>query len=112
MLNLAYNMKIDDKAIKRAVDKAAPETLSQAGRYVMGIVRASLHQRRDPNKSSVPGMRARSIAASNEPSFTPLKKIVALSSSARSSFASECPKSRNLTNSAALEASSTLGMRS
>ena len=63
MLNLAYNMKIDDKAIKRAVDKAAPETLSQAGRYVMGIVRASLHQRRDPNKSSVPGKQPFSHAS-------------------------------------------------
>ena len=60
---------IDDKAVKRAVDKATPETLSQAGRYVMGIVRASLHQRKDPNVSSIPGKQPYSHASAFNKGF-------------------------------------------
>lgn len=54
-MKVDYRVKIDDKAVQRAVDKAMKPTLMGAGRYVMNIVRASLHQRKDPNKSSTPG---------------------------------------------------------
>ena len=45
----------NDKAILRAVDKAMKPTLMGAGRYTMNIVRASLKQRRDPNRNAPAG---------------------------------------------------------
>ena len=53
-MNITVRMNLNDKQIKRAVNKAMKPTLMGAGRYVMNIVRASIHQRRDPNKSAAP----------------------------------------------------------
>ena len=53
-MNITVRMNFGDKQIKRAVDKAMKPTLMGAGRYVMNIVRASIHQRRDPNRKSAP----------------------------------------------------------
>ena len=53
-MDVTVRMNMNDKQIKRAVDKAMKPTLMGAGRYVMNIVRASIHQRRDPNKSAIP----------------------------------------------------------
>ena len=53
-MDITVRMNLNDKQIKRAVDKEMKPTLMGAGRYVMNIVRASIHQRRDPNKSAIP----------------------------------------------------------
>ena len=53
-MDITVRMNLNDKQIKRAVDKEMKPTLMGAGRYVMNIVRASIHQRRDPNKSASP----------------------------------------------------------
>lgn len=42
------------KAVQRAVDRKAPETLSQAGAYVRAVVRNSIKHRKDKNKKSLP----------------------------------------------------------
>ena len=53
-MNITVRMNLNDKQIKRAVNKAMKPTLMGAGRYVMNIVRASIHQRRNPNKKAAP----------------------------------------------------------
>lgn len=53
---MTANVKIKmTKAVERAVEKAIPKTLNEAGKYVWRIARASIKQRKNPNKSSAPG---------------------------------------------------------
>lgn len=64
MLNFGFNTKIVmTKAVERAVAKAAPKNLKEAGRYVRGVTRSLIKQRRDPNKSSAPGRSPHSHAS-------------------------------------------------
>lgn len=48
-------VQIYSKAVQRAVDKSAPDTLSRAGAYLRAIARNSIKRRKNPNKSSAPG---------------------------------------------------------
>lgn len=43
------------KSVERAVNKAVPKTLLQAGYYMKGIARSLVKQRRNPDVSSAPG---------------------------------------------------------
>ena len=74
-MRINHRIKIDDKAVQRAVDKAMKPTLMGAGRYVMNIVRASLHQRKNPDQSSAPGRPPFSHASPSKmkkhPKFNP-----------------------------------------
>lgn len=53
-MNPTIRLNFNDKQIRKAVEKEMKPTLMGAGRYVMNIVRASIHQRKDPNKSADP----------------------------------------------------------
>ena len=53
-MNPTIRLNFNDKQIRKAVEKEMKPTLMGAGRYVMNIVRASIHQRKDPNKSASP----------------------------------------------------------
>lgn len=44
------------RAVQRAVDRAAPKTLNEAGRYVWRIARGLIASRKNPNIASSPGM--------------------------------------------------------
>ncbi len=48
-------IKMNTKAVQRAVDRSAPNTLSRAGAYLRAIARNSIKRRKNPNKSSQPG---------------------------------------------------------
>ena len=48
-------VKMNTKAVQRAVDRSAPTTLSRAGAYLRAIARNSIKRRKNPNKSSAPG---------------------------------------------------------
>ena len=95
-MNITVRMNLNDKQIKRAVNKAMKPTLMGAGRYVMNIVRASIHQRRDPNKSAAPRLSisrllmpipaVNRIPALRKPSFMRWKKAERRFLSARSLF--------------------------
>lgn len=57
------------KAVEKAVEKSAPETLSQAGRYNMFVARSLIKQRKNPNKSSAPGTPPHSHKFKANPGF-------------------------------------------
>jgi hypothetical protein len=46
---------MNTKAVQRAVNKTAPKTLLQSGRYIWGIARSLIKQRSNPDVSSTPG---------------------------------------------------------
>ena len=57
------------RAVERAVNKARPKNLREAGAYVRKVVRASIKQRKDPNISSAPGTPPHSHRAKANPGF-------------------------------------------
>lgn len=46
---------IEPKAVERAVNRAAPKTLRQAGAYVRAVAKNSIRVRKNRNKASMPG---------------------------------------------------------
>ena len=46
---------MNTKAVQRAVNKKTPTTLLQSGKYIKGIARSLIKQRKNPDVSSTPG---------------------------------------------------------
>ena len=57
------------KAVERAVEKSAPSTLLQAGKYNMYIARSLIRQRKNPNRASSPGTPPHSHRGGGNPGF-------------------------------------------
>lgn len=57
------------RAVERAVEKSAPTTLTQAGKYNKRIARSLIKQRKNPNKSSAPGTPPHAHRGKANPGF-------------------------------------------
>ena len=49
------SVKFYDKAVEKAINRSAPNTLGRAGAYLRAIAKNSIKRRKDPNLSSAPG---------------------------------------------------------
>lgn len=58
-----------NRAVQRAVQRATPKNLRETGRYLRGITRSLVKQRKDPNKSSAPGTAPHSHKNISNPGF-------------------------------------------
>lgn len=54
MISAGVNVKMT-KGLQRAIQRSTPQTLKQAGRYVWGITRTIIKQRKNPDDASAPG---------------------------------------------------------
>lgn len=67
---MAVRVKIKmTRALERAVDRATPKSLLEAGRYVWRIARASIKQRKNPDKASAPGQAPHSHRSGTNSGF-------------------------------------------
>lgn len=69
-MNIQTSAKVKyTRAVERAVERSAPQTLLQAGRYNWMIARGLIKQRKNPNKSSAPGTPPHSHRGNTNPGF-------------------------------------------
>jgi len=79
------SLKMDEKAVRKAMRKSAPTSLKRAGAYVRAVAKNSLKRRKDPDKHSPAGSPPFDHGGGNH-AMTSLKKSVlfSLESSKRS----------------------------